>query len=164
MQLGARVRSVKESENTSQWQRDPKNTTPQWSRRPKRDPKNKSKKKSNTFLDRILAFDSTEESCSLIRVCHCEVFSDSLTDRTLTRTFINSSVGSGWLKTFGAVRTTTPKGRSNPGQRQVASAPGPGHTPGARPPLCPGFGTHPGQGDPRGGPGWGAHPGHRRSF
>ena len=58
MELRARVRTNKESENISQWQCDLSNTIPQWDRTPK----------SKTFVDRILAFDSTEESCSLDHV------------------------------------------------------------------------------------------------
>ena len=72
MKLWVRARSVRESENTSQWQCDPKNTIPQWSRTPKRDPKKfrteLKKHQIENVLDRILAFDSTEESCSLDRV------------------------------------------------------------------------------------------------
>ena len=72
IKLRARVRSNKEFENTSQWQRDPKNTIPQWSRTPKCDPKKFRfwcfLAQWETFLDRVLAFDPTEESCYLGRI------------------------------------------------------------------------------------------------
>ena len=87
----ARVRTNKEFENTSQWQRDPKNTIPQWSRTPKCDPKKFSilvffSSVGNFFGSRfgvrphwgIVFFGSR---------CHCEVFSDSLLVRTLARRF-----------------------------------------------------------------------------
>ena len=61
IKLRARVRANKEFENTSQWQRDPNNTIPQWSRTPKCDPKTFSIlvffSSVGNFLNRILTFD-----------------------------------------------------------------------------------------------------------
>ena len=67
-----RARSVKETKNTSQWLPEPDNTIHQWSRTLKYDPKQFPAELKNTkidfVLDRILAFDSNGESCSLARV------------------------------------------------------------------------------------------------
>ena len=94
MKLRARVRSVKETKNTSQWLPEPKNTIRQWSRTPKCDPKKfptelKNTKIANLFGShfgvrlhwRIVFFGSAS---------HCEVFLVSLTDRTLARNSLTS--------------------------------------------------------------------------
>ena len=73
MKLRARVRIYKGSVSSLQWERDPMHTIRQWSQTPECDPKKiptelKNNTKSETFLDRILAFDSTGEKNYLARV------------------------------------------------------------------------------------------------
>ena len=90
---GGVLRANKESENTSQWQREPKSTIPQWSveSNAKIRSKNKSIEKKSSSVGNF--FGSHFGVRLLWRVvffgsrCHCKVFSDSLLVRTVARDF-----------------------------------------------------------------------------
>ena len=72
IKLRARVRTLTDAIKISHGKREPRNIFRQWSQTPKCDPKKNRfwyfLAQWETFLDRILAFDSTGESCASDRV------------------------------------------------------------------------------------------------